>query len=139
MRQIFLGVIVCCATICGLLISLGMVLAYLFLGAGVARAQDHHPLHRDFYQHWKQPGSELSCCNARIEVDGVERGDCEPTDAKLIAGRWYARLPHAGAYIEVPDTKILREHNPTQGGVDAHLCYTPASGVLCFVPPFGGG
>jgi hypothetical protein len=118
-------------------------LACFVLGAmaawGAAKAQDHHPLHRDFYIHWKQPGSSLSCCNARIEVDGHETGDCEPTEAKLIAGRWYARLPHQGPFIEVPEAKIIREHNPTHDGTDAHLCWTEASGVMCFVPPFGGG
>ncbi len=72
-----------------------------------------------------------SCCNARIaSPNGVEVGDCEPTEA---------RLPHRGPFIEVPDAKILREHNPTQGGTDGHLCWTPANGVMCFVPPFGGG
>ena len=118
-------------------------LAILFLGfaAGRASAQTNHHPHHDFYRGWMQPGVSppASCCNARITAQGVEVGDCEPTEARLIAGRWYARLPHAGAFIEVPDGKILREKNPTQGGVDAHLCWTPSRGVLCFVPPFGGG
>lgn len=110
------------------------------------RGQDHHPLHEHFYQHWKQPGTQLSCCNARIILNTgnalnevVEIGDCEPTDFKLIAGRWYARLPHGGPYIEVPESKIIREVNPTQDGSNGHLCWTEESGVVCAVPPFGGG
>lgn len=119
-----------------LLFAAVIVFGYVTNGRG----QDHHPLHRDFYRHWKQPGSELSCCNARIVwPQGAETGDCEPTDAKLISGRWYARLPHNGPYIEVPEDKIIREHNPTHDGSNGHLCWTPASGVMCFVPPFGGG
>lgn len=120
-------------------------LAVLFLGfaAGRASAQDgtrpHHPLHHDFYRHWMRPDGMGSCCNARMVVQGVEVGDCEPTEARLIAGRWYARLPHEGPFIEVPASRILRERNPTQDGTDAHLCWTQGSGVLCFVPPFGGG
>lgn len=128
---------------------LALALAAILLLSGHARAQapsplgqgDHHPLHRDFYRHWMQPGVSppVSCCNARIEQQGVEVGDCEPTEARLIAGRWYARLPHAGPFVEVPESRILRERNPTQDGTDAHLCWSPVGGVLCFVPPFGGG
>ena len=119
-------------------------LAVLFLGfaAGRASAQSgHHPLHHDFYRNWMQPGVSppASCCNARVTVQGVEVGDCEPTEARLIAGRWYARLPHGGPFIEIPESKILRERNPTQDGADGHLCWTPLTGVICFVPPFGGG
>lgn len=118
----------------------GLVLLFLGFAAGRASAQDHHPLHRDFYRHWKQPNSNKSCCDARVSYpNGVEIGDCEPTEARLIAGRWYARLPHAGPFIEVPPGRILRERNPTQDGTDAHLCWTENTGVLCFVPPFGGG
>ena len=53
-----------------------------------ARAQDHHPAHRDFYRQWMQPGVSppLSCCNARVERDGAEVGDCEPTRAELRRG-----------------------------------------------------
>lgn len=127
-----------------LLIAVVWSLAMVIIGytAGRVRAQSpHHPLHRDFYRHWMQPGISppVSCCNARMTVQGVEVGDCEPTEARLVAGRWYARLPHSGPFIAVPDAKILRERNPTQDGTDAHLCYTPSRGVLCFVPPFGGG
>jgi hypothetical protein len=117
-------------------------LAMFILGftAGRVRANDHHPLHHDFYRTWMQPNGMGSCCNARVvHPNGGETGDCEPTEARLIAGRWYARLPHAGAFIEVPDSKVIRERNPTQGGTDAHLCWTYSQGVLCFVPPFGGG
>ncbi len=124
------------------LIALAVAVFLVAIGflAGRASAQDHHPLHRDFYRHWKQPGSSTSCCNARIvHPNGGETGDCEPTEARLVAGRWYARLPHAGPFIEVPDARIIREPNPTEGGTDAHLCWSPANGVLCFVPPFGGG
>lgn len=109
-------------------IALGIVLV-LSATAGLAQSAsplgqgDHHPHHRDFYRHWMQPGvtPAVSCCNARMTVQGVEVGDCEPTAALLISGRWYARLPHAGPFIEVPESKVLRERNPTQDGTDAHL------------------
>ncbi len=120
-----------------LALGLAVVVAGYFISQAYAQ---HHPLHEHFYQHWRQPGSGASCCNARITYPGgAELGDCEPTDAKLVAGRWYARLPKQGPYIEVPDSKIIREINPTADGTDAHLCWSPSQGVICFVPPFGGG
>jgi hypothetical protein len=103
-----------------------------------ARAQDHSPHHADFYRHWMQPGVSppLSCCNARVEVDGVETGDCEPTRAEIRGGRWWAWLRQEDRWIPIADGKIVRERNPT--GQDAHLCWSFGR-VLCFVPPDTGG
>jgi len=120
-------------------IALGLVL----LGWGIARAQHHHPFHKDFYQHWKQPGSTASCCNARVPGPmGGEVGDCEPTQADLRRGpdgvvRWYAWLRQRQEWLPIPDAKVLRERNPNV--FDGHLCWTPSAGVLCFVPPNTGG
>ncbi len=139
MIRLFLGLMMIAGVALGAAVALGVFWGMLIVGAATARGQSHHPLHEHFYQHWKQPNSNLPCCNARIEIDGIERGDCEPTEARLIAGHWYARLPRKGSYIEIPEAKIIRERNPTQDGTDAHLCWTEASGVMCFVPPFGGG
>lgn len=103
---------------------------------GAARAQDHHaPFHEEFYRKWKQPGSDASCCNARKTVHGHEVGDCEPAPAEIRNGDWYAWNRLQGRWIRIPDGRILRERNPTRGGVDGHLCWTEAAGVLCFVPP----
>jgi hypothetical protein len=103
-----------------------------------ARGQDHHPLHKEFYRTWMQPGTNVSCCNARVEVNGVETGDCEPVKAEVRAGNWWAWLRQESRWIQIDDSRIIREKNPTQGGTDAHLCYSYGR-VLCFVPPFGGG
>lgn len=116
-----------------LMIFLGLVLL-----AVVAFAQNHHPFHRDFYQHWKQPGSNASCCNARMAGPfGGEIGDCEPTQAEVRNGQWFAWLRQEKRWLPIPDAKIIREPNPNV--FDGHLCWTPASGVLCFVPPNTGG
>ena len=118
------------------------VLTMLVLGvllstcATPARAQDHHPLHQDFYQHWKDPATGGSCCNARIERGGVEIGDCEPTQAKVFKGHWLAWVRQTGEWIVIPDSKVIRERNPN--GQDAHLCWTPLRGVICFSPPDTG-
>jgi len=109
----------------------------LLLFAAPALAQQHSPFHNDFYRYWKQPGSSLSCCDARIENGGIEVGDCEPTQAVMHAGRWVAWLRQEGRWIEIPDSRIIRERNPNV--VEAHLCWSPASGVICFVPPDTGG
>lgn len=103
----------------------------------LAPAQNHHPLHQDFYRHWKDPVTGGSCCNARVEINGTEIGDCEPTRAKIVAGQWFVWVRQLNAYIPVPDIRVLRERNPT--GQDAHICWQPNRGVICFVPEDTGG
>lgn len=103
-----------------------------------ALGQDHHPLHKDFYHHWRAPDNpNTSCCNARIETDGREVGDCEPTQARIVGGNWQAWVRQWGVWLPIPDAKILREKNPNI--FDGHLCWTPDRGVICFVPPNTGG
>lgn len=116
--------------------ALGILLCFLTYKA---TAQDHHhPLHRDFYQHWRDPSNpQISCCNARIEKDGQEIGDCEPSKAEVRNGAWYVWIRQTGEWLQVPDAKVLRERNPN--GQDAHICWTPLRGVICFVPPDTGG
>lgn len=118
------------------LMVVAVILAVWAFGAPL-RAQDHHhPLHKDFYQKWMRPGTNISCCQARVEKDGVETGDCEPTDAKIIDGNWWAYLRQENRYIQIPDAKIIRERNPNV--TDAHLCWSYGM-VHCFVPPDTGG
>ena len=114
-----------------------IVCALVALGYGIAKAQDHHPLHRDFYRQWLQPGTNKSCCNARVMAWGQEIGDCEPTQAEVRAGQWYAWLRQEGRWLPIPDHRILRERNPNI--FDGHLCWRPEEGVICFVPPNTGG
>lgn len=104
-------------------------------GIGISQ-QHHHPLHLDFYRHWKQPGTGISCCDARIERDGVETGDCEPVKAEIRNGNWFAWLRQESRWVEIPDDRIIRERNPNI--FDAHLCWNYGR-VLCFVPPSTGG
>jgi hypothetical protein len=117
-----------------------------------------HKRYHQYYQEWKQPGSETSCCNAREygttpSGDVVPRsGDCEPTQAYVALGadglpHWWARLPlywraqgyggENGGFIEIPDSRIIHEGNPSTE--EFHLCWTPQAGVMCGVPPDTGG
>ena len=99
---------------------------------------DGHSRWHHYYQEWKQPGSQASCCNARIVYPGgAETGDCEPTRAEMRNGDWYAWERHLAQWLKVPDNKIVRERNPS--GEEGHLCWNQYSGVLCFVPPDTGG
>lgn len=105
---------------------------------GPVLAQDHHPAHKDFYRHWLQPnGSGASCCDARVEKDGIEIGDCEPTKAEIRNGDWWVWVRQINGWIKVDDAKIIRVRNPN--GQDAHHCWTPNSGTICFSPPDTGG
>jgi hypothetical protein len=94
----------------------------------------------------------MSCCNAR-EVDWGENGvpqrimgDCYPTEFRLTSTGWQAKLDRYDQWrfnglqwVDVPDSRIIREKNPDNTGRAGHLC--TASGlmpyVLCAVPPAG--
>lgn len=121
------------------LIAAAVLLALAVLSIGAAVGQDHHPLHRDFYRHWMQPGVHppLSCCNARVEVNGIESGDCEPTRGRIRNGQWQAWIRQTGRWLPVPDEKIVREPNPNI--FDAHVCWTAERGIICFKPEDTGG
>jgi len=113
-----------------------LVTAAVAWGAARSAAQDHHEFHRDFYRHWMQPGTNVSCCDARVMKDGREVGDCEPTRAEIRKGAWWAWLRQESRWVEVPDARIIRERSPNV--TDAHLCWNYGQ-VLCFVPPATGG
>jgi hypothetical protein len=110
-----------------------------------AVAQEHHPLHRNYYRFWMQPGDPgVSCCNARVPSPlGGEIGDCEPTKAELLRNpdtglvQWRAFVRQTGTWIWIEDNKLVRYPNPNI--FDGHLCWTQASGTLCFRPPDTGG
>ncbi len=118
-------------------------------------AQDHMRWH-SYYKHWKQPGLELSCCNANEYVETLSgrmhiSGDCEPTHAEIRNGHWWARVPQymidtgVEPWVEIPDDKVIHERNPSTE--EGHLCGTqywqegkrPTFRILCFVPPDTGG
>lgn len=118
-------------------VSAIVLLLLAFTAASTALAQEphHHEFHQDFYRHWKQPGSTVSCCDARVTRDGREIGDCEPTRAEIRAGTWWAWLRQESRWVEIPDARIIRQRSPNV--TDAHLCWNGR--VLCFVPPATGG
>jgi hypothetical protein len=94
--------------------------------AVVPKAKETHDrFHDSDYRHWKQPGTDFSCCSDR---------DCAPVTAELRKGQWFA-LRQSG-WIAIPDEKIIRERNPTIEG--AHLFYLDGE-VVCFLPPNTGG
>lgn len=116
-----------------------LVIVVLMVGFAIsAFGQDHHPLHRDFYRHWMAPDNPAtSCCNARITTNGVETGDCEPTEGRIRDGQWQAWIRQTGRWVVVPDVKIIRQPNPNI--FDAHVCWTLDRGIICFKPPDTGG
>lgn len=99
------------------------------------RAQNHeghhghdhaklHPWYRTLMRP-DVPGS--SCCNEQ---------DCRPTTAKLVDGKWIAKVD--GEWITIPESKINREESvDTQAHVCAPLNKThyPPGFVFCFVKP----
>jgi hypothetical protein len=101
--------------------------------------------HESDYRHWKQPGTNISCCSDH---------DCAPVKAELRQSQWFAlretgwnanpdemgQYPwsalRASEWIAVPDEKIIWVRNPTVEG--GHLCYSSGT-VICFLPPNTGG
>jgi hypothetical protein len=129
------------------LFSAATLLAGTIAFSGALRGEEtgHHQYHDSDYRHWKQPGTDVSCCSDQ---------DCAPVRAELREGRWWALRRNEwydvqddqgrgqwlvlrnGEWIPVPDDKIIWVSNPTVEG--AHLCYANGK-VVCFVPPNTGG
>ena len=137
MTRFIVGVLV--AAIALLALAAGLIVGGPAFAQSGTHGDGHAEHHHDFYRHWMQPGvtPAISCCNARVEKDGREVGDCEPTRAEVRNGQWFAWLRQEGRWLPIPDAKIVRERNPNI--FDAHLCWTKDSGVLCFSPPDTGG
>lgn len=113
-------------------------LAYLLFAISSAQAQDGHARWHHYYLHWKQPGTNISCCQARVNTYGVEHGDCEPARYEMRKGEWYAWLRQESRWLHIPDDRIIRERNPS--GEEGHLCWNQwTKQILCAVPPDTGG
>ena len=127
---------------------LGLTATFFAITGPVAPKAEElgHPQYHDSdYRHWKQPGTDISCCSDQ---------DCAPVRAELRQGQWFAlrrsqwadmidEMGHGQSpvllpseWIAVPDEKIIRVPNPT--GESGHLCYSKGT-VICFVPPDTGG
>lgn len=114
------------------------ILIVLILAAISFPVAAQHERWHEYYKHWMQPGTNISCCNARVDTFGVQSGDCEPTRAEIRNGYWYAWERLSGRWIKIPDDRIVRERNPS--GEEAHLCFNQyTKSILCFVPPDTGG
>ena len=115
-------------------------LVYALFAIIPAQAQDHHRWHQ-YYKKWLQPGTTVSCCDARIIQGGKDMiGDCEPARFEIRNGQWFAWLRQESRWIEVPDSKIIRERNPSSE--EGHLCarkWDTGWVILCAVPPDTGG
>jgi hypothetical protein len=118
-----------------LVAAIALVLALISL---IAQAQSGHERWHQYYRTWLQPGTTISCCNARVTTYGVEIGDCEPTRYEMRKGEWYAWLRQESRWLHIPDDRIIRERNPS--GEEGHLCWNQwTKQILCAVPPDTGG
>ena len=91
-------------------------------GPGVAKPPPNpDPTLAPWFQSLVDPETSLSCC---------EETDCRPVDHRLAADHYEVLI--GGAWVAVPEGKIIRGmHNPTGRAV---LCWSPALGIMCFVP-----
>ncbi len=120
--------------------SISAALLYASFAISPAQAQDHHRWHQ-YYRTWLQPGTTVSCCDARIIQGGKDMiGDCEPTRGEIRNGQWFFWLRQESRWIAIPDDRLIRERNPSTE--EAHLCARQYEGkwvILCAVPPDTGG
>ena len=120
------------------LIRGGVTLAALTFAAA-AGAQHHHPeqdaaIHEKFYRTWQMPDHpDWNCCN---------RGDCYPTEIRILDGAIFAKRREDGKFITVPAPKVeLHRDNPDGRN---HLCAPPPTAtsyppdtVFCFTLGIG--
>jgi hypothetical protein len=80
-----------------------------------------------WFRSLRQPGTGALCCDV---------SDCRQTQARRNDNGWLAMAP-TGAWVPVPPGLILADKAHPGGA--AILCWRPAAGVVCFVPPVFGG
>jgi hypothetical protein len=115
------------------LIRVGITLAAL-ASTPAAEAQHRHPVqdawvHEQFYSTWRMPDRPYaSCCN---------KGDCYPTEIRVVGGAIFAKRREDGKFIAVPAAKIERHRDNPDGR--SHLCAPPPTAtayapdtVFCF-------
>lgn len=111
-----------------------ILMAMCLTKTALAQAHHHPPqhaeLHHKFYHSWQRPDNRnVSCCNLQ---------DCAPAEAKMIAGKWWAKREADGKWVLVPDDRVENERTSPDGR--SHLCVQPphiGDGVFCFVAGAG--
>jgi hypothetical protein len=96
------------------------VILLLASPAHAAPPPDADPKLAPWYNSLRLPESTMPCCSM---------ADCQTALSRLVQGHYEVLIE--GNWVAVPDDKVLtRPDNPTG---EAVVCWTPYSGVLCFV------
>jgi len=98
--------------------------ASLLIGSAAFAAppENADPSLAPWFQSLKQPGSGMGCCSI---------ADCRPVDSRVVGDHFEAIIQ--GQWVAVPPEKVLQyQPNPTGHAV---ACWTPYTGILCFVRP----
>jgi hypothetical protein len=96
--------------------------AVLLLGhaASAAPPENADPALAPWYNSLRLPWTNALCCSM---------ADCRPVDSRTNDDHYEVLIE--GQWRPVPDDKVLnRSDNPTGRAV---VCWTPSSGILCFV------
>lgn len=100
-----------------------LIATCLGIGSFPAQAEpdsDSNPAWSDWFRSLKTPREGTSCCSL---------ADCRRTVSRIRDGHYEALL--GKRWVVVPPEKVLdHAENPTG---EAVLCWSPVSGVLCFV------
>jgi hypothetical protein len=85
-----------------------------------APPDDADPALAPWFNSLRAPWTNALCCSV---------ADCRPTDARIAGDHYEAFV--GGQWRAVPPDRILqRTDNPTGRAV---VCWTPATGIMCFV------
>jgi hypothetical protein len=99
-----------------------MVAAAVFTAAPVQAAppENADPTLAPWFEGLRQPGTGISCCSI---------ADCRTADYRIAHDHYEAFVE--GLWRDVPPDRVLhRDDNPTGRAV---VCWTPATGVMCFI------
>jgi hypothetical protein len=116
------------------LIVFTIIFIILMFSAFARPPEGADPSLAPFFHGLMQPGGSVSCCS---------EADCRAVVYKITSRGYQAYITpeefataQTSKWVEIPGDKILSPRpNPTGAAI---LCWTPALGVLCFLPTYQG-
>lgn len=98
-----------------------LVVSMLSGHTAAAPPPDADPALGPWFRDLRAPDTGRSCCSV---------SDCRATEVRTNGDRYEAYIE--GQWLPVPQAKVLsRPDNPTGHAV---VCWTPALGIMCFIP-----
>ena len=104
----------------GFVLCLASIGASLIAPAFAAPPPNADPALSPWFESLRQPGTDISCCSI---------ADCRPAEYRTREDRYEVLIRERWLAVP-PDKVLLRKDNPTGAAI---VCWTPSSGIMCFV------